>query len=221
MRPYAIVLVAALGAAGACGGGTPKGDVARDSVPAAGQTTAGAVRDSAGGMADMPGMEGMQHPGMPGIARDTQRGTAAAPMAGMKGMQHPGMPGMAPAQRDRGAAAPMAGMDHGAMPGMRERAPTGAPRTTAGMEHDMMQMPGAARRPAQRTAAPMAGMQMPAAPMPGMEMPADAGEQKLDRLIAALVRDSVVRRRIQADSVLRKRWDDAAALAIVRANPDR
>lgn len=162
-----------------------------DSAPAAGRATT-PIRDSAGGMA-MPGMEGMAHAGMPDAVPHAQRSPTGTPMAGM---QHGPMPtgaapmtGMPHGQMTKGAA-PMTGMEHRGMDGMRNRASAaGAPPPKAGMDHGIM------------------------------PTPADRGEQKLDRLIAALARDSIVRRRIQGDSVLRARWDDAALLAILRAHP--
>lgn len=47
----------------------------------------------------------------------------------------------------------------------------------------------------------------------------DAAEQKLQRLVGVLVQDSVIRARIQADSVLRNRWQDPEVRRILLGRP--
>jgi hypothetical protein len=43
----------------------------------------------------------------------------------------------------------------------------------------------------------------------------DAASEKLQRIVVALVRDPLVRQRIQVDTVLRNRWRDSAVRKIV------
>lgn len=52
------------------------------------------------------------------------------------------------------------------------------------------------------------------AAMQAMRMP-DAASEKLQRLIGTLVRDPLVRQRIQVDTVLRNRWRDNGVRQIV------
>lgn len=74
---------------------------------------------------------------------------------------------------------------------------------------------------------PAAGAQMrsAAAPvdhasMPGMTAaPLSAADRKLDELVARLLGDSVVRSRIQTDTALKRRWDDAARRTLLLNNP--
>lgn len=56
--------------------------------------------------------------------------------------------------------------------------------------------------------------------MPGMQAaPPNPTDQKLQRLIAQLVQDSVVRSRIQSDSVLRNRWQDPEVRRVLLGRP--
>lgn len=64
----------------------------------------------------------------------------------------------------------------------------------------------------------MAGMDH--SKMAGMQPPApNAAEQKLQQLVGELVEDSVVRARIQADSILRNRWQDPEVRRILLGRP--
>jgi hypothetical protein len=120
-------------------------------------------------------------------------------------MDHSNMPGM------QTSGAPMAGMDHSAMAGP-PRGGTAAGGAAQGMaEMDHANMPGMQTGNASpRQSAPMAGMDHSA--MPGMQQTsgaaaaADPGAEKLRMLVAQLVQDSVVQRRIQQDSALREAW---------------
>ena len=90
------------------------------------------------------------------------------------------------------------------------------------MDHSTMPM-GAARPAAgSSTATPragaMAGMDH-SAMAPTQPSAPDAAEQKLQRLVGELVQDSVVRARIQADSVLRNRWQDPEVRRILLGRP--
>ena len=154
------------------------------------------------------GMAGMDHSKMPGMTADSAAATAgrANPAGAMAGMDHSQMPGMAPAASNtKTTSGNMAGMDHSKMPGMGAMKTTTAANTTkasggsmAGMDHS--NMPG-----------------MTAAPAPA---PAPAGEVKLEQLIAALLRDSVVQARIRADTALRRRWDQAAQRTLLPNTPE-
>lgn len=56
--------------------------------------------------------------------------------------------------------------------------------------------------------------------MPGMTAaPLSAADRKLDELVARLLSDSVVRSRIQTDSALKRRWDEAARRTLLLHNP--
>lgn len=123
-------------------------------------------------------------------------------------------------------------MDHsqmamGASPARTRNAPAGA-RTSAataggmaGMDHSTMQM-GATRPTVRPSTAPRANAAQPMdhSTMPGMQAAApNPTDQKLQRLIAQLVQDSVVRSRIQSDSVLRNRWRDPEVRRILLGRP--
>lgn len=180
------------------------------------------------------GMAGMDHSKMPGMA------DSAA--TGMEGMDHSKMPDMTAPAPGGGS---MAGMDHSKMPGMGTApASPGRPvRPMAGMDHSNMPGMGAASGSRRRPANPMAGMDhanmpgmvppsraaTPSTPpmdhsnMPGMtgamSTPATAAELKLDTLVAALLNDPIVRQRIQSDSSLKRRWDNAARQTILLTRP--
>ncbi len=104
----------------------------------------------------------------------------------------------------------MQGMDHSSMAGMQSSA--GQRGTMQGMNHGAMNMPG------QQQAGQMAGMDhsgmsgmQPSrggAAAQGSPLGADQGTRKVQQLVTELVEDPVVRQRIQADSVLRNRWQD-------------
>lgn len=196
----------------ACGGGdrTPASESARGEVTRAADT----------------GMAGMDHSKMPGMNPDT-----ATPMAGM---DHSKMPGMATKTAPANA---MAGMDHSKMPGMGTK--TAPANTMAGMDHSKMPGMGTKTAPASAMAgmdhSKMAGMGTKTAPanamagmdhsnMPGMSGAATAPtttavDAKLDRLVATLLNDSVVRQRIQNDTALRRRWDEAARRTLLPNRP--
>lgn len=56
--------------------------------------------------------------------------------------------------------------------------------------------------------------------MPGMTAaPLSAADMKLDELVARLLADSVVRSRIQTDTALKRRWDEAARRTLLLNNP--
>jgi uncharacterized protein involved in copper resistance len=146
-------------------------------------------------------------------ASDSARGEVSAPAdTGMAGMDHSKMPGMSSPD----TSTPMAGMDHSKMPGMGTR--TAPARTMAGMDHS--KMTGMATKTASPNA--MAGMDHSNMPgMPGMPSasPTTAADAKLDRLVATLLNDPIVRQRIQSDSALRRRWDEAARRTLLPTSP--
>ena len=191
MRRWLLTLLAMA----ACTGDsrTPKADSARGEVSAAADT----------------GMAGMDHSKMPGMA------TKTAPANAMAGMDHSKMPGMAKTPAPGNA---MAGMDHSKMPSMAAK--TAPANAMAGMDHS--RMPGMATNTAPANA--MAGMDH--STMPGMSgvsgaatPPATAADEKLDRLVAGLLSDSIVRQRIQTDTALRRRWDEAARRTLLPSRP--
>jgi len=124
----------------------------------------------------------------------------------MTGMDHSNMPGMAGTAATP-AADPMAGMDHSRMDmPARTGATTTQPRDAmAGMDHSQMTASGATAQPA--------GVDHSA--MPGMASAASPADTKLQQIIARLLTDPVVIGRIQADSVLRNRWQDPAVRRLV------
>ena len=147
------------------------------------------------------------------------------------------------------AVDPMAGMDHSkmAMPSppaspstARPASPGSAGRTTAsagppdmaGMDHSKMAMGSTPAPTTPRTRAPSA----PAGAMAGMDhsrmtagpgspsssaaaQRATAGDEKLQRLVAALLQDSVVRQRVLADTALRRQWADTALRRVLISPP--
>ena len=188
--------------------------------------------DSTGNMA------GMDHSQMPGMDHSTMGATGATRPAAdsgagsMAGMDHSqmAMPGQTPTasqatgtNRASAAAASgsMAGMDHSQMQMGGTAAPaagrgrgTGTPAATggmAGMDHSQRQMgTNPAPSVAARTTAPRATPQDEARA---------AADDKLQQLIAGLVKDSVVRARIQADTALRRRWADTSLRRILISPP--
>ena len=185
------LIVSLLAALTACGGGdrTPASESARGEVTRAADTE----------------MAGMDHSKMPGMNPDT-----ATPMAGM---DHSKMPDMATKTAPANA---MAGMDHSKMPGMGTK--TAPASAMAGMDHSKMAGMGTKTAPANA----MKGMDH--SNMPGMSSAATvptatAADANLDRLVATLLNDSVVRQRIQNDTVLRRRWDEAARRTLLPNRP--
>lgn len=216
---YRTLLLISAAAVAACGDGgrraTP--DSARGDVTSRTDTSmAGMDHANMPGMADSGAVgtgdtAAMDHTKMPGMGQPSA-GANATPA-----VDHSKMPGMGGGARD---ARPMAGMDHASMPGMT-RTPAGASRAPmAGMDH--ANMPGMSR-PAARGTAPA---QVDHANMPGMVMPAvsatpvSAGDLKLDSLVSALLNDPAVRQRIQSDSNLKRRWDQAARRTILLDRPE-
>lgn len=180
----------------------------------------------------MGGMAGMDHSQMGAGANPTTPATdsAAGSMAGMDHSQM-AMPGQAPATSaatgtSRAPAAAtgggMAGMDHSKMQMGGTPAPaagrgrgtgTGTPAATggmAGMDHSQMPMGTNRAQNAGRAAAPAATAQ---------DRARAAADEKLQLLIAGLVKDSVVRARIQADTALRRRWADTSLRRILISPP--
>ena len=156
-----------------------------------------------------------------------------ADSSGMGGMDHSQMAGMdhskmgAPAATEPGAdsgAGAMAGMDHSQMQMGGTPAPaagggggtgTGTVTTAgsmAGMDHSQMPMGTNPTQNAGRAAA-----RPTTAPTP-QDRARAAADEKLQQLIAGLVKDSVVRARIQADTALRRRWADTSLRRIL-SNP--
>ncbi len=210
MRPW-LVLSLTIGLA-ACRGDerAPASDSARGEVSAPADTGMAGMDHS-----KMPGMSpdtatpmaGMDHSKMPGM------GTKTAPANAMAGMDHSKMPGMGTKTAPADA---MAGMDHSKMSGMATK--TATPNAMAGMDHS--KMPGMGTK----TAAPTAMPAMDHSNMPGMSGAATAAtttaaDAKLDRLVATLLNDPIVRQRIQSDSALRRRWDEAARRTLLPSRP--
>ena len=157
------------------------------------------------------GMAGMDHSKMPGMSPDTA--------TSMAGMDHSKMPGMA---TKTAPANTMAGMDHSKMPGMATK--TAPANAMAGMDHS--KMPGMATQTTAKSAAPSAMAGMDHSNMPGMTgtsnaaMPAaTAADAKLDLFVATLLNDPMVRQRIQSDTALRRRWDEAARRTLLPSRP--
>ena len=116
------------------------------------------------------------------------------------------------------SAGGMAGMDHSKMPGMTgapaagrvNMAPARSGQNMVGMDHSRMNMGTSTPQQtvpttdhAGHAAAPPVASTTPAVTT------ASAADQKLQKLIARLVEDLIVQQRIQADSVLRSRWQDS------------
>lgn len=205
MRAQTSSIVAAAFLLAACAGGDDS--LQADNTPTLDTGTVWA----AGNPADS-GMAGMDHSTMAMPPRQAGGGStrpATAP-GGMAGMDHSQMAMGAPSAQSRAAgsassrravptAGGMAAMDHSTMP-------MGAARPAAGVST------------ATPRAGAMAGMDHSA--MAPTRPPApDAAEQKLQRLVGELVQDSVVRARIQADSVLRNRWQDPEVRRILLGRP--
>lgn len=202
----------------------------RDTAAVADSATQSPGADTASAMA---GMDHSQMSGMDQAKTDTA-GASANSSGAMAGMEQP-------KTDTSGTKQPaMAGMDHSQMPmGGTSKSPASGARAPAsgkmaGMDHSQMPMggseaPAVRRTPAAGAAATggMAGMdhsRMPMGTTPRQSAPAppivkDSGDEKLQRLIAALVKDSLVRRRIQADSALRRRWADTSVRRILIAPP--
>lgn len=87
------------------------------------------------------------------------------------------------------------------MAGMQPSARQGG--NMQGMNHGAMNMPP------QQQGGQMAGMDHTGmSGIQGGALGADQGTRKVQQLVTELVEDPVVRQRIQADSVLRNRWQD-------------
>lgn len=232
LRRFGMVTVLALAACSA--GGRDAATVADSAPRSPGADTASA----------MAGMDHSQMPGMDQPKTDTAGASASNSGASTTaGVDHSSMDmgGRSGAAGTSGTKQPaMAGMDHSQMPmGGTSKSPTSGARApasgnTAGMDHSRMPMGGSGTAAARRTPAAgsaatggMAGMdhsRMPMGTIAGQSAPAppivkDSGDEKLQRLIAALVKDSLVRRRIQADSALRRRWADTSVRRILIAPP--
>lgn len=94
----------------------------------------------------------------------------------------------------------MAGMDHSKMPGMEKTSAPVASSPMAGMDHSKMLM-----NPTSPPSAPAMDHAMM-----GAVSAENAADRKLQQIVARLVQDSIVLKRIGADSVLRARWLDSA-----------
>lgn len=175
----------------------------------------------------MVGMAGMDHSQMGAAAANASAPGADSGVGSMAGMDHSQMP--MPAQSPAGSPATTTNGATGA----------DASGSMAGMDHSMMQMGGTAAPAAGRArgigtsaAGGMAGMDHSQMPMGTSRAPSAAGpaaaprvtaqdraradaDEKLQRLIAGLVKDSVVRARIQADTALRRRWADTSLRRIL------
>lgn len=220
----------------ACSGSDESGDQAARSARDSAATPPGhdmaAMRDSAPAKSDSGKMSGMDHGRMnvAGSSSGQMRGMDHSGMAGMK----PGAPGGRMPQMDHarmagGATAvggAMRGMDHS---GMRMGARASASREAGGaampgMDHSAMQgapKTGSTTGMGAMDHAGMTGMQ---GGMPGMQhgaaaMAGEDADAKLRALVAELVQDPAVRARIQADSVLRNRWNDARIRRILLNQP--
>lgn len=232
LRRFGMATVLALAA---CSGGD------RDTAAVADSATQSPGADTASAMA---GMDHSQMSGMDQAKTDTAGASANSSGASTTaGIDHSSMDmgGRSGAKDTSGTKQPaMAGMDHSQMPmGGTSKSPASGARAPASgkmaaMDHSQMPMggseaPAGRRTPAAGAAATggMAGMdhsRMPMGTTPRKSAPAppivkDSGDEKLQRLIAALVKDSLVRRRIQADSALRRRWADTSVRRILIAPP--
>ena len=174
----------------------------------------------------MAGMAGMDHSKMGATGATTPTADSAA--GSMAGMDHSqmAMSAQPPAtsqatgtKRAPAAAAggSMAGMDHSQMQMGGAPAPaagrgrgTGTPAATGGMAGmDHSQMPMGTNRPQ----AAAGGNTAPR--VTAQDQARAAADDKLQQLIAGLVKDSVVRARIQADTALRRRWADTSLRRIL------
>ena len=146
---------------------------------------------------------------------------AADSTAGMAGMDHSKMghtgANATPTAADSGAGA-MAGMDHSQMQmggsvapaagGARTAREPAAAGAMAGMDHSQMPM-GTNRTPNAATVR---------SPAPAAAQ--NDADEKLQRLVAALLRDSVVRARVQADTALRRQWADTSLRRVLTRPPE-
>lgn len=138
----------------------------------------------------------------------------------MAGMDHSKMghteANATPTTPDSGAGS-MAGMDHSQMQmGGSAPAAAGGARTARGAAASGA-MPGMdhSQMPMGTNTAPNAGTAL--SPAPGATQ--NAADEKLQRLVAALLRDSVVRARIQADTVLQRQWADTSLRRVLTRPP--
>lgn len=157
---------------------------------------------------DTGAMAGMDHSKM-SMQTDTA-GTSKAPSSsrstpGPKGMAD--MPGMA------------------GMPSMSGRTAVSAKASSQAPRQEMREMQGMAgmdhSRMSPRTSA-MPSMPMERSPMPmPMQMPTatEAADMKLQQIAAILVQDSVVQRRIAADSALSSRWHNPVVRRLLLGHP--
>ena len=212
VAPVASVLITVVWSI-ACAGDAPRVGESKDTVGGGARVTI----DSSAGTTELSGkvaMQGMDHSRMTMPPAATPAVPTAPPAKdAMRGMDHSkmAMPPVAPA---RGT---MPAMDHSKM-----GRPAARTDTTA-MDH--ARMSGAARSQ-QPSATPARRM----TDIPGMvhapetsllqNKPADdSSMMKLQRLLARLVTDSVVRSRILADSFLRNRWQDSVVRRLLLPRP--
>jgi hypothetical protein len=207
---------------------TDRETTAADDTKPARSAPAAQKGDTSGGMA------GMDHSTMDMSSSPSAapQPTGAASAGGMSGMDHstmpmpPAAPGASPVQPRSTGAPAMQGMDHSTMnmpAPSSPRAPGSARSTGAAqaMDHSGMNMPAPTSRAAAPASSPMAGMDHSGMNMgaagspPPAGQPADPGSQKLQRLLATLMQDPIVRQRIQVDTALRNRWYDADVRRIV------
>ena len=178
------------------------------------------------------GMAGMDHSQMGAAAANATTPGADSGAGSMAGMDHSqmAMPAQSPAGTSAaatngapaaGASGSMAGMDHSKMqmggtaaPAAERARGTATPAAggMAGMDHSQMPMgTNRAQNATARTTAP---------PVTAQDRARAAADEKLQQLIAGLVKDSVVRARIQADTALRRRWADTSLRRIL-TSPQR
>lgn len=162
-------------------------------------------------------MAGMDHSNMSGMSA----GAAKAPSGSMAGMDHSNMPGMSRSVAKPGAV-PTAAVDHAAMghavPPAPARTQPAASQAMAGMDHSRMNMPSGVRSAA--TPSGMDHAAMAARPSAIAEFGGDPADDKLSRIVALLVRDSIVVSRINANPDLRRAWQDPAVRRLIVNTPD-
>ena len=189
--------------------GCRSGDTGTDRAP-----DRRAARDSAGGeTVDTGAMAGMDHSKMPGMAKATPSTSGE-----MASIDHSKMPGMAKATPSTGGET--AGTDHSKMPGMTKVA-SSTSNATAGMDHSKMPSMAPSTRTRETSTMPgvdHAGMAMSTK---NLEFGADPADEKLKQVVALLVRDSIVMRRIQADPSLRATWADQAVRRLIINDPGK
>ena len=121
----------------------------------------------------------------------------------------------------------MAGMDHSAMAAPSAGGSSGQTRAApmTGMDHSNMPGMGATgAAPAAQDAMPamdhsnMPGMQPSSAAAPPAAPTRDAGYEKLRNLVAELLEDTTVQRRVQQDPALREAWADPAVRQVILAD---